>query len=39
LAAGPRIGSLDINPVAVLDAGQGCLALDASLHAGAADGA
>ena len=38
-AAGARIRSLDLNPVAVLDAGHGCLALDASLHAGAASGA
>jgi acyl-CoA synthetase (NDP forming) len=33
-AAGERIASLDINPVAVREAGRGCVALDASLHAG-----
>jgi acyl-CoA synthetase (NDP forming) len=32
-AAGERIASLDINPVVVREAGQGCLVLDASLHA------
>ena len=33
-SAGQRIESLDINPVAVLEAGRGCLALDASVHSG-----
>lgn len=33
VAAGARIESLDVNPVAVREAGQGCLVLDASLHA------
>ena len=32
-AAGDRIANIDINPVAVREAGQGCLVLDASLHA------
>ena len=31
--AGDRIASLDINPVAVREVGQGCLVLDASVHA------
>jgi acyl-CoA synthetase (NDP forming) len=32
-SAGSRIESIDINPVAVLQAGRGCFALDASVHA------
>ena len=30
--AGDQIASLDINPVAVREVGQGCLVLDASVH-------
>jgi acyl-CoA synthetase (NDP forming) len=39
LAAGPALGSLDLNPVAVLPRGRGCLVLDASLATRAGEGA
>jgi acyl-CoA synthetase (NDP forming) len=39
LAAGPALGALDLNPVAVLPQGQGCLVLDASLATRAGQGA